>query len=142
MAHLKMLLLGSPHIELDGKALTMQTRKAVALLVYLAMTQHAHTRDALATMLWPESTSSKARLSLRQTLWGLKKVLGENWLVIKRESAGLKPDAKVWIDVARFEQLVTAEKTHPHAEHQVCIVCAQDLEEAMTLYRGRFPDWL
>jgi DNA-binding SARP family transcriptional activator len=48
------LLLGAPRIEVGGAPIEVDTRKAIALLAYLAVTRRRHTRDALAGRLWPE----------------------------------------------------------------------------------------
>jgi len=54
MSRLRLYLLGPPHVELDGEPLHLPRRKAMALLAYLAETGRAHSRDSLATLLWPE----------------------------------------------------------------------------------------
>jgi hypothetical protein len=48
MTALTLRLLGSPLIELDGCAVQLGRRKAVALLAYLALTRQPHSRDARA----------------------------------------------------------------------------------------------
>ena len=58
-------LLGSPRLEVDGTPAHIGRRKALALLAYLAVTGQAHTRDALATLLWPEFAAADARAELR-----------------------------------------------------------------------------
>jgi len=67
VARLSIALLGSPSVEVDGAPLEVDTRKAIALLAYLAVTGQAHGRDTLATLLWPEYDQEKARASLRRT---------------------------------------------------------------------------
>ncbi len=62
MSRLELSLLGSPRIELDGSVVEVDTRKATALLAYLAVTGEAHRRDALAALLWPESDQTRAPL--------------------------------------------------------------------------------
>ena len=71
---LNLLLLGSPRLERDGRSLEPDTRKATALLAYLAITGRFHTRDTLAALLWPEMDDSHARAALRRTLSSLKSV--------------------------------------------------------------------
>ena len=50
------------------------TRKAVALLAYLAVTGRPQQRDVLAALLWPELDQTKARGALRRTLSVASKV--------------------------------------------------------------------
>src|SRR5215210_2821974 len=54
MTRSALYLLGSPRIERDGAPLEMDTRKALALVAYLAVSKQQQTRDALAALLWPE----------------------------------------------------------------------------------------
>lgn len=61
VSRLTLLLLGPPHIECDGRPVQVDTRKAIALLTYLAMTGASQRRDTLATLLWPDSDQSSAR---------------------------------------------------------------------------------
>ena len=104
MTSLTIRLLGPPQVESDGVALTFATRKAVALLAYLAVTGARPTRDALATMFWPEANQAAARNALRYTLGVLKKTIGREWLVCDRESIALAPQAALWLDVTAFRQ--------------------------------------
>lgn len=54
MARLSLSLLGPAQFDLDSAPLQFKTKLAQALLVYLAMEPaHAHSRESLATLLWP-----------------------------------------------------------------------------------------
>ena len=61
MTRLSLRLLGPPLVELDGQAVQLGRHKAVALLADLALTRQPHSRDALATLLWPALDQSHAR---------------------------------------------------------------------------------
>ena len=83
MPRLELHLLGTPSVEKDGQEVRISRRKALALLAYLAVTRQTHTRDALATLFWPEQDQIRARNSLRGALVSLRKALGERdsyWL--------------------------------------------------------------
>ncbi|MCK4316690.1 MAG: SARP family transcriptional regulator, partial [Anaerolineae bacterium] len=89
MPRLMLYLLGPPRLERDGEPIQVSRRKAVALIAYLAVTGGHHSRDTLATLLWPEYDQSRARADLRRTLSVLNRTLGEGWLTADRETAGL-----------------------------------------------------
>jgi len=60
-----------------GAPARIPTRKAQALLAYLAMTAgRPVARDAIAALLWSGAAESAARNNLRQTLFVLRKSLG------------------------------------------------------------------
>ena len=65
---LELRLFGYPAVVRDQLPLAFDTRKALALLAVLAVTGLEHSRDALATMLWPELDRNRARAALRRTL--------------------------------------------------------------------------
>jgi DNA-binding SARP family transcriptional activator/tetratricopeptide (TPR) repeat protein len=101
MRGLALRLLGSPQVTLDGSAVSFDTRKAIALLAYLACTGRPHTRGALATLLWPEYAD--ARNALRRTLSTLQHALGPGWLETGREQVSLVERPDLWLDVVAFE---------------------------------------
>jgi predicted ATPase/DNA-binding SARP family transcriptional activator len=131
------LLLGAPRIEHDGEPIEVDTRKAIALVAYLAVTRQRHARDALAGLLWPEYNQTRARAALRRTLSSLGKARAEGWLEVDRESVELNRDG-VWVDVDRFRDLLAECRTHGHSETEVCPDCLPPLSEAVELYRDDF----
>ena len=82
MSSLAFYLLGAPRLEKDGKPVEFDTRKATALLAYLAISGEQPRRDSLAAFLWPEQDQARARASLRRTLSALRKGIGEGCLVV------------------------------------------------------------
>ena len=138
MSRLALLLLGPPRIECDGEPVEIRRRKAIALIVYLAVTGQSHSRDALATLLWPEYDQSRARAGLRRVLAALKEALGEGWLDVDREAVELNPDAEVWLDVSEFQDRLAECRTHGHPQEEVCPACLPLLAEAAALYRDHF----
>ncbi|MCI0397987.1 MAG: alpha/beta fold hydrolase [Chloroflexi bacterium] len=129
-------LLGSPRVERNGLLITISRRKAIALLVYLAVTGRTHQRDALAALLWPEMDQSAARSALRRHLWALGKALG-GAVKADQETAGLGDEA-IWLDVAAFRGLLAACRTHGHPEMVVCERCLEKLSRAADLYHDDF----
>jgi DNA-binding SARP family transcriptional activator len=134
----RLYLLGSPRIERDGALVEVDTRKALALLAYLAATEERHMRDALAALLWPEYDQSRARAALRRTLSVLRKAIGEENLAITREAVGLQAGGRLWIDLVEFRRQVAESRTHAHTPNDVCATCLPLLAKAAELYRDDF----
>ncbi len=65
----------------SGAPVSLKNKKAQALLVYLALTGKPQSREHLATLLWGDRFDDQARSSLRQTLFVLRKAMGEDILV-------------------------------------------------------------
>lgn len=103
MEELCFYLLGFPRMERGGKAVTVDTRKATALLALLAVNGEPISRDSLSTMLWPEYDQTGARAALRRTLSVLNKAVGSGVLDIERERVGLLKGGPIWLDVQHFE---------------------------------------
>ena len=51
MSELRLRLMGTPEVRLDGVRLSIQRRRALALLAFLAVTGRPHRREVLATLL-------------------------------------------------------------------------------------------
>jgi DNA-binding SARP family transcriptional activator/Tfp pilus assembly protein PilF len=121
---LRLSLLGPPEALRDGVPLTVDTRKATALLAYLALEPGRHGRDTLAELLWPEYAPDRARAALRRTLSTLRSALGGRWLAVARDAVSLERDG-VALDVDDFRRLAGADDL-------------ADLEQAAALQRGSF----
>ena len=72
---LELSLLGRFALTSDGEQVELKNKKAQALLAYLALTEKAHSREHLATLLWGDRFDDQARSSLRQALFALRKAL-------------------------------------------------------------------
>ncbi len=135
LSTLTLHLFGAPRAEIDGKPVVTDTRKAIALLAYLAVTRQPQTRDALATLFWPELDQTHARAALRRTLSALNAAAALPWLHVEREQVTLAVDGDFDCDVHRFERCVAG-----------CLPdgavaadrCRPLLEEAAQLYHGDF----
>jgi predicted ATPase/DNA-binding SARP family transcriptional activator len=147
MSRLALYLLGSPRVELDGEEVHIGRRKALALLAYLAVegssrsadaSVSVHSRDTLATLLWPEYDQSRARADLRRTLSLLNRMLGDEWIAADRETAGLDPNADLWLDVDAVQERLAECEGHGHATTEACAECVPLLEEAVAVYRDDF----
>jgi len=128
--------LGAPRIERNGNAIEVDTRKAVALLAYLAVSGQPATRDALAALFWPEADSTHARGALRRTLSALRLAVGDSFLDISRELVGLAEGADYQVDVGRFYALLEDCLHHGHSRETACSRCIKPLTDAADLYRG------
>jgi predicted ATPase/DNA-binding SARP family transcriptional activator len=138
VSHLALFLLGLPRVEREGAPVTVARRKAVALISYLAVTAESHSRDVLATLLWPEYAQAHARAALGTTLWALNKAIGKGWLDIDWKTIGLNHSADLWVDVNHFRNLLAECRTHGHPPEKVCFACLAPLNEAVGLYRDDF----
>ena len=102
-------LLGAFQIDDGTQRLTrLRSRAAMALLARVAMApERDHSREELATLLWPEADAATGRNRLRQTLSMLKAVLeppgGPTVLVADRRVLRAVGGV-LWCDVVAFEQ--------------------------------------
>lgn len=84
MPELTLYVLGPPVLKVYGIPLEVGRCKALILPVYLAVTEQDQSRDALATLFWPDYGQSQA-------LHDLYRALGEELLETERETVGLRP---------------------------------------------------
>src|SRR5215813_10049280 len=144
MAPLTLTLLGGFRARLDAATpLILPTRKAKALLAYLALSPSSpQPRDKLASLLWGSTLETTARTSLRQTLYALRKCLraaGPRLLVVDGETVSLDLDA-VSVDVREFEQ--HASEGTPAALAEAAVLYQGDFLDGLAVQEQPFEDWL
>src|SRR5229473_6819961 len=110
MSQLQLSLLGEPIVKHDERTLTFSTRKALALLIYLAVEGGMHTRKTLSESFWPELDAEHGRAALRATLLELRKLLershapGERaHLLVERDALGFDLDSSLILDLSLVE---------------------------------------
>lgn len=76
---MKIDLFGPPRLVVEGTDRQHTSRKAMAILAYLAMRAgEPVTRRHLADLLWPEAEADQSRVNLRQCLVQMKSLLGSD----------------------------------------------------------------
>lgn len=138
MGELRLSLLGSPQLYVDGEEKILRERKAIALLAYLAVEQTVQGRDTLATLFWPEHDQQRARANLRYLLWSFRKTVGADWLAAEGDQIALADGGQLRVDVAEFRRHLNRWRAHSHAVGAYCAACVEALEAAAQLYRGDF----
>src|SRR5262245_4952105 len=144
MAPLCLQLFGGFRAWLDpGDVVRMPTRKAEALLAYLALPAgQTHPRDKLASLLWGELSEAQARASLRQSLFRLRRALGAaemGRLRVGGDGVALDPTG-VAVDVAAFEQAMAT--TSPAALARAAEIYQGDLLAGLAVAEPPFEEWL
>jgi len=137
MPGLDIRLLGAPRIAVDGTPIAVDTRKAIALLAYLAVVPGPVSREVLAALLWPESDGEDGRAALRRTLSTLRSALRGRWIGADRNIVLLEAEG-VECDIARFRRLLAESRAHEREHSVACGECLDRLSEAADLYRGDF----
>lgn len=137
MTTMTLTLFGVPRIERDGQPVYVDTRKAIALIAYLAAQGGYQSRNTLGALLWEDSDEASARGALRRTLSVLNSALGGTGLVIERDAIAFDPTA-LWCDLTTFTEAIQSCAGHDHPSHEVCPRCLEPLTLAATLYKGDF----
>jgi len=103
MSSLRLRFFGVPRFERDGRPVELTAAKAVALLAYLALADDPQPRERLLGLLWAESVEDAARKNLRNTLWAIRRALGDDVILADNDRLSLAPG--IWIDVREFERI-------------------------------------
>lgn len=108
-ATLALTLLGEMTIEFNGKPTSgLPSRKAEALLIYLASTQRPYSRELLADFFWDDRPPEQAMANLRSLLSGLRSKF-KPYLEISRQTIAFKTESPHWLDTAVFQQQAQSE---------------------------------
>jgi predicted ATPase/DNA-binding SARP family transcriptional activator len=149
---LRINLLGPPEASFENRPLRFRTKKAFALLCYLATEGGKRLRSELAELLWPESDEQHARIALRSALVRLRKTLGRDgtheeevpFLVIDGALLGIEPQG-IELDLEALEAAVSLARTETspggrgaHAVRRRDLIGR--LEGALGVYRGEFME--
>ena len=124
-------LLGTPRIQRDGEPINIIRRKSRALVYYLAARDKPLTRDHLIAFFWPDLERAAAQQTLRTTLHGLRRELGDA-LVVDEDTLALAPDTDV--DTHLFQSRLSS----PITNLQLPTPNLQLLTSTLDLYRGEF----
>ncbi len=112
--------------DADGQPLNIATAKDQGLVAILTLSEGARcSRSRIIELLWSTRGEDQAMASLRQSLWSLKKALGNNadeLLQVDRKRISINTD-EVKTDIAEFQTLIDSSNT-------------KALAQAMSLYRG------
>ena len=138
MPTVKLLLLGSPLVEIDNVPVKLKTRKALALLAYMAVTGQRSRRATLINLLWPDSSRSSGQAGLRNSLHELRHVLRDDRLDSDRDTIALTSNPGLCSDVESFRSLLAECRAHSHGAEEICSACLAPLGAAVDLYRGDF----
>src|SRR3990172_3125758 len=131
-------LLGTPRIQRDGEPINIIRRKSRALVYYLAARDKPLTRDHLIAFFWPDLERAAAQQTLRTTLHGLRRELGDA-LVVDEDTLALAPDTDV--DTHLFQSRLSSPITNlqpPTSNLQLPTPNLQLLTSTLDLYRGEF----
>ncbi len=120
MPCLRLYLFGTFYATLDDVPLIeFRSDKVRALLAYLALeAERPLNRANLVRLLWHGYSPSSARISLRVSLFNLRKTLASTGLLdTTRKTVHLaRTDGLFWCDVLEFEQLVDDYHQQPSYE--------------------------
>ena len=128
-SYLEFQLLGTNRIVLNSRDLTdLGSRKAQALLFYLAMMPGYASRDTLANLLWPEKAEHSAKNNLRTTIANLNRYLA---LYLDTSSSGIafRHHLPHGIDAEILPRRLNTAMDHCDLEA---------IRSALELYRGEF----
>lgn len=110
----------------DGEAVDISSKKALALLTYLAVESGPRPREVLANLLWGGTGDDRARHNLRQALSKIRHCCDS---LIVANGDDLSLDRACDSDVARFEELARSKDS-------------DELRECLDLYRGELLEGL
>jgi DNA-binding SARP family transcriptional activator len=149
---LRFRLFGKFSASLDTETLAgLDAGKDQELLSYLLIHRdRPHAREALATLLWSNTSTERSKKYLRQALWHLHAALnngdsGAEVLLVDHDWLSLNPRTDLWTDVADFERAFAAAEGIPG--RQLDSQQAQGLKDAAALYQddllpGWYQDWV
>jgi DNA-binding SARP family transcriptional activator/tetratricopeptide (TPR) repeat protein len=136
-------LFGDFRVRVGPSLLQLPTRKAQALVAYLALTPgRVHDRERVHALLWPESGKVQAQASLRQTLLTIRKSLSfyAPRAMRSTDATIALDDSQVQVDVTTLERCV-ADATLEALEH-ITSLCAGPFLDGFAAGSAPFDEWI
>jgi predicted ATPase/DNA-binding SARP family transcriptional activator len=115
-----------------GPVTSLATRKAEALLVYLAYHEQPQPRESLAELFWPDRPQAQALASMRVTLGQLRKHLAP-YVVATRQTIGIDLDSSVWLDISELNEQLALSSANTEINPGM-------VSRAAEMYHGDFLD--
>lgn len=135
---LELHLFGGLQIRYNDSLVTeLVSRKAEALLVYVACNQRTHPREVLADLFWGHRSQSQATGNLRVALTSLRQKL-EPFITIERYTVAVNHQHELWVDTLAFEALLRDFTQWTESQGDLPAPVILQLEKALSLYRGEF----
>lgn len=135
---LEIHLLGGLQIRYNDHVVTnLVSRKAEALLAYLACHQRPYPRDVLADIFWENRTQTQAAGNLRVVLNSLRNTV-EPFVIINRHMVAVNWQSDLWVDALAFEQLLGDFTQTAGGKVELPTVMVDQMTKALALYQGEF----
>ncbi len=136
----------------DGTSYEIESHKATELFCYLLIHRNRpHSREALAEIIWGESSTARSKKYLRQALWQIQSALTNTQhetlqplILTDGEWIQINPQTECWLDVAEFEDTYTCVRDHHGGDLDEAGY--RKLKQALNLYQGDllegwYEDW-
>ena len=141
MHRLQASLLGEPLIYgEDDRPIHFHSRKEKELFCFLLLHRgRPRSREALASLLWSETTTDRSKKYFRDVLWHLRSNLGEQpggrpFVLTTNHTVTLHPEASIWLDVDVLEEVFRW--LCGRAGASLSAAEARGLEATLALYQG------
>ncbi len=153
MSTLQVSLFGKFCVRRNEQVLEgFDAHKVQELFSYLLLHRHhSHSREVLASLLWPDTTTVQSKKKLRQTLWHLQSALGSQQepvrnrlLLVEPDQIQINEEVNFWLDVAVFEKIFAL--VERIASQELAAWQVRALQNAVELYQGPllegcYEDW-
>lgn len=144
---LKLQLLGPPTLIKEDHVVRTHSAKVMALLAYLVLeADRQHSREKLATLLWGESSDTRARASLRQGLYSLRQTLSnvaDACLQLEERAVAFHLHPDLWVDALEFRTLAVLDTADLDVLHRAAQLYQGTLLEGLMLPDSpTFEEWL
>ncbi|MEZ4620795.1 MAG: tetratricopeptide repeat protein [Caldilineaceae bacterium] len=115
----------------------LASRKADALIAYLACKSQIYPRELLADFLWDDRTHSQSMGNLRVILNSIKNEL-PNLLTITRQTVSINPMTELWVDAVAFDTVMNPLLQAAMPPVPLSTSTIANLQKALELYQGEF----
>lgn len=138
----RLTFLGPVQIEHAGKPLRgLRSRKAVALLAYLALRGQPVSRTALVDLFWPDQTERRGRANLSWVINHINSAIPNAFTAERHAVRFNDSNSALWLDTYAFSRLIQ-DGTVQARSSAVDLIRGDLLEDLWLKNNAEFEMWL
>jgi two-component SAPR family response regulator len=138
----KIYALGNFRIEVDGKPLQFsrkaQKKPLELIKALIALGGKGVSETRLTDALWPEADGDLAHQTFKTTLHRLRKIIGNDQVLVLRDGRLILDDRHCWVDVFACEQLLAEDEGQWEKSLSRQRGNIDRIKKAIELYKGSF----
>jgi ATP/maltotriose-dependent transcriptional regulator MalT/DNA-binding SARP family transcriptional activator len=130
---IRILALGNPEVQVDGRVVHWAVIKSRDLFFYLVENKQGVRKEQLGAIFWPDHSPARLESAFRSTLYRLRRDVLKDCILFDNGLYQFNWQANVWYDVQAFESLLRETEMATDPDEKITW-----FQEGLACYRGSY----